>query len=470
MALKMLTLIVRRRIIQSEEGSVMGYLKRKIDLYLETWLKDKDKKPLVVKGARQIGKTRSIRQFAKTHYDIVNEINFIESPQFRSILEDGYSADAIIKNITRIDPSIHFEAGKTLIFFDEIQSYPDIATSLKFFSEDGRYDVICSGSLLGINYKQIESISVGYKTDHEMYSMDFEEFLWAKGYDDQLRQDILDSMIGLRPLNSSMNNMLRSLFIDYSILGGMPEVVARYFGSNSFSGTLDLQRQIIIAYREDIRKYADGVDQTRITRVFDAIPAQLAKENKKFQISKVASGARFHDYGGCIDWLQDAGIVKKCYCLDFPELPLKGNYDDTKFKLYFADTGILTAMLDDESQDDLRSNKNLGVYKGALYESIVAEALYKNGYDLYYYKREDGSLEEDFFLRDKEHLIPVEVKARTGRSQSLRTLINSDKYADIEWGIKLSLNNIGFENNIYTFPYYCAFLLRDWIDVGVSYA
>lgn len=296
-----------------------------------------------------------------------------------------------------------------------------------------------------------------------MYSMDFEEFLWAKGYDESLKMDMLDHMIKQTPFNSSSVNTLSSLFIDYSILGGMPEVVSRYFESNSFTSTLDLQRQIIIAYREDIRKYADGADQTRITRVFDAIPAQLAKENKKFQISKVASGARFHDYGGCIDWLQDAGIVKKCYCLNFPELPLKGNYDDTKFKLYFADTGLLTAMLDDESQDDLRANKNLGVYKGALYESIVAEALYKNGYDLYYYKREDGTLEEDFFVRNKENLIPVEVKARIGRSQSLRSLINSDKYADIKWGIKLSQNNIGFQNNIYTFPYYCAFLLRDWI-------
>ena len=190
---------------------------------------------------------------------------------------------------------------------------------------------------------------------------------------------------------------------------------------------------------------------------------QLAKDNKKFQISKVASGARFHDYGGCIDWLQDAGIVKKCYCLNFPELPLKGNYDDTKFKLYFSDTGLLTAMLDDESQEDLRANKNLGVYKGALYESIVGEALYKQGYALFYYKREDGTLEEDFFIRGKDYLIPLEVKARTGHSQSLKNLIAKEKYSDIKWGIKLSLNNIGFENSIYTFPYFCTFLLREWV-------
>ncbi len=442
----------------------MAYLQRKVDQYLENWFRDPDKKPLIIKGARQIGKTESIRCFASKHYEIIVEINFVEMPKFKTILADGYSTDAILKNITRIDPSISLVPGKTLIFFDEIQSYPDIATSLKFFSIDGRFDVICSGSLLGINYKEIESISVGFKTDYEMYSMDFEEFLWARGYDNSLKSDMLDHMIQLKPFNKATENTISSLFIDYCILGGMPEVVSRYFTNNTFSSTLELQTQIIHAYREDIRKYADGVDQTRITRVFDAISAQLAKENKKFQISKVAKGARFHDYGGCIDWLQDAGIVKKCYCLNFPELPLKGNYDDTKFKLYLADTGLLIAMLDDEAQDDLRSNKNLGVYKGAIYESIVAEAFYKSGYNLFYYKRVDGTLEEDFFIRDKDNLIPVEVKARSGRAQSMKSLIKNERYHDIAWGIKLSFNNIGFADNMYTFPYYCSFLLRDWLS------
>ena len=441
----------------------MTYLRRRIDAYLEEWFKDEDKKPLIIKGARQIGKTKSIREFAQNHYEIVVEINFVESPQYKTILENGYNTDEIIKNITRINPDFTFAPEKTLVFFDEIQSYPDIVTSLKFFSEDGRYDIICSGSLLGINYKQIESISVGYKTDYEMYSMDFEEFLWARGYDDSLKNDLLDHLISIKPFGESLKNTMDSLFVDYVILGGMPEVVAKYFETKSFSGTHKIQTDIISAYKEDIRKYAEGADQTRITRVFDAVPVQLAKENKKFQISKVASGARFHEYGGCIDWLQDAGIVKKCYCLNFPELPLKGNYDDTKYKLYFSDTGLLTAMLDDESQEDLRANKNLGVYKGALYESIVGEALYKQGYSLFYYKREDGTLEEDFFIRGKDYLIPLEVKARSGQSQSLRNLITKEKYADIKWGMKFSMNNIGFENNIYTFPYFCTFLLKEWV-------
>lgn len=443
----------------------MSYLKRKIDIYLENWFHDADKKPLIIKGARQIGKSESIRHFAKAYYDNVVEINFVESPFFKTILSDGYNPNDIIKNITRINPDIEFIDGKTLIFFDEIQSFPDIVTSLKFFSIDGRYDVICSGSLLGINYKQIESISVGYKSDYEMYSLDFEEFLWANGYDDSLNKELLNNMIEQSPISVVTFEKLNKLFIDYVILGGMPEVVSKYIDSSSFSKTRELQKQIISAYREDIRKYADGVDQTRIARVFDAISVQLSKENKKFQITKIGHGARFHDYAGCIDWLQDAGIIKKCYCLNFPELPLKGNYDDTKFKLYMADTGLLVAMLDDETQMDLRVNKNLGVYKGAIYESIVGEALYKSGYSLYYYKREDSSLEEDFFIRDINNLIPVEVKANGGKSQSMKTLIESEKYGDIKWGIKLSMNNIGFENNVYTFPYFCIFLLKEWLQV-----
>ncbi|MCR5119403.1 MAG: ATP-binding protein [Lachnospiraceae bacterium] len=442
----------------------MPYLKRKIDLYLDNWFTKTDKKPLIIKGARQIGKTRSIRRFADEHYENIVEINLIEQKRFRSILEDGYGPDEIIRNISRIEPSIKFIPNKTLIFFDEIQSYPDITTALKFFSMDGRFDVICSGSLLGINYKQIESVSVGYKTEYDMYSLDFEEFLWARGYDDSLKTDLLQHIKDIRPFNETTMNTLTSLFLDYAITGGMPEVVSKYIETRSFSGTHELQKQIVAAYREDIRKYADGADQTRITRVFDSIPAQLAKENKKYQISKVASGAKFRDYAGCIDWLQDAGIVVKCYCLGFPELPLKGNYDDTRFKLYYSDTGILTSMLDDESQEDLRANKNLGIYKGALYESIVGEALYKQGYPLFYYKREDGTLEEDFFIRNRNKLIPLEVKARSGQSQSMRSLIRNDKYADIKCGIKLSLNNIGYDNDLLTLPYFCTFLLKECVN------
>ncbi len=440
------------------------YMMRKVDAFLKEWREDPERKPLIVKGPRQVGKTESIRKFASENYESIIEINFVEKPKYEMIVSDGYKTADIIKNISLLDPSKKFIDGKTLIFFDEIQKFPDIATSLKFFKQDGRFDIICSGSMLGINYRKIESNSVGYKTDYTMRSMDFEEFLWAKGYDNSFTNNLLEHMKEMKAFNELELNVGHSLFLDYCVLGGMPAVVREYIIKNTFEGSLDTQRQLIGDYKEDIRKYAVGLDQTRIMNVFNHIAPQLAKENKKFQISKVASGARFKDYRGCIEWLIDAGIVNVCYCLNFPELPLKGNYVDDKYKLYFADSGLLVSMLDEESQDDLRANKNLGVYKGALYENIVGEALVKSGYDLYYYKREDSILEEDFFVRTAEELIPVEVKATNGRSKSLRTLINSERYPDIKNAIKFTGGNIGYSDDIYTFPYFCAFLLKKYLN------
>lgn len=439
------------------------YLKRKIDTYLMEWKNNENRKPLIVKGPRQVGKTESIKKFAEENYKSVIEINFVTSEKYKQITADGYSAESVIKSISLIDPSHKFIPGETLIFFDEIQEYPEIATSLKFFSIDGRFDVICSGSLLGINYKRIESNSVGYKTDYDMNSMDFEEFLWAKGYAQDLVDDMLSHMKELKPFSELEHSVFSSHFLDFCILGGMPAVVREFIKNNTFEGTLDIQRQLISDYKEDIRKYADGVDQTRIINVFNSIPFQLSKENKKFQLSKVEKGARFKDYRGCIEWLEDAGIIHICYCLNNVELPLKGNYDINKFKVYFGDTGLFVALLDDEAQEDLRANKNLSVYKGALYESIVGEALVKAGYQLYYFKREDSTLEEDFFVRTAKDLIPVEVKARNGKSKSMSQLIKSDKYSEISYGIKFCAGNVGFENGIYTFPYYCAFLLKRYL-------
>ena len=437
------------------------YLKRKIDDFLLKWKADNDRKPLIVKGCRQIGKTESIRHFAKVAgYDSFIEINFVKDEKYKKIIVDGYTASAIIKNISLLDPSKRFIDGKTLIFFDEITEFPDIATSLKFFKEDGRFDVICSGSMLGVNYKKIESNSVGYKTDYEMYSLDFEEFLWAKGYKEDVIEDMLLHMKTFTPFNELEMSVYHGIFLDYVVLGGMPAVVKDYIQKGTFEGSLDTQHQLIADYKEDIRKYAQGVDQTRILNVFNSIASQLAKENKKYQISKVEKNARFRDYRGCAEWLVDAGIVNACYCLNDVELPLSGNCDTDKFKLYFCDTGLLVSLLDEESQEDLRANKNLGVYKGALYENIVSEALVKTGYKLYYYKKENATLEEDFFIRSANNLIPVEVKAQGGRSKSLRTLISSDKYSDIAYGFKLSANNIGYSEQIYTFPYFCTFLLK----------
>lgn len=438
------------------------YLKRKTDDFLVQWKSDPDRKPLIIRGPRQVGKTETIRRFAAEKYENVIEINFVEQPKYKVITAESYEPGEIIKSISLLDNSKRFVPGKTLLFFDEIQDFPEIATSLKFFCIDGRFDVICSGSMLDVNYNRIESNSVGYKTDYTMYSLDFEEFLWAKGYDNAVGE-ILAHMNSQKPFSEVEMKVYNSLFMDYCILGGMPAVVRQYIAKGTFEGVLDIQQQLLKDYQEDIKKYAEGVDKTRILNIFRHIPVQLAKENKKFQISKVAAGARFKDYRGCIDWLDEAGLINICYCMMSPELPLGGNYDNSRYKLYFKDTGLLIAMLDEESQEDLRVNKNMNVYKGGLFESIVGEALVKSGIKLYYYKRENSTLEEDFFLRTRDSLVPVEVKASNNKSKSLSTLIGSEKYPDIRFGIKLINGNIGFENNIYSFPHFCAFLLKSFL-------
>lgn len=440
------------------------YLRRKIDDYLLAWRNREDKLPLIVKGARQIGKTESIFHFAQKNYENIVSINFVLEPKYKTILSDGYVVNEIIKNISLLDPSKKFIQGKTLIIFDELQEVPDIATSLKAFKLDGRFDVICSGSLLGINYKKIHSNSVGYKTDYEMFSMDFEEFLWAKGYTEIHIDNLLKHMQDGVPFSDTELAVYKKLFLDFCVLGGMPAVVKKYIETGTFSETLEIQRQIQLDYEEDIRKYAEGLDQTKIVSVYRNVPAQLAKENKKFQLSKIDKKARSREYMGCITWLEDAGVISICYCLNYPELPLKGNYDESKYKIYYPDTGLLIASLDEEAQEDLRANKNLGVYKGALYENFVAEAFIKQGLGLYYYKKESATLEEDFFVRTKDELVPVEVKANNNRSRSLRKLISSDSYSDIHWGIKLADSNVGIEDGICTFPYFCTFLLKKYLS------
>ena len=444
------------------------YYRRKIDDYLKKWKEDPSHKPLIVKGARQIGKTESLLHFAKSNYENVVYINFALEKKFINILADGYDVGSVIKNITLADPSKKFIPDKTIILFDEIQENPDIATTLKSFKIDAGYDVICSGSMLGINYKKIHSNSVGAKTDYEMHSMDFEEFLWAKGYSQEQIDSILQHMLDNKPFNENESSVFKSLFLDYCVLGGMPEVVKIYIETGTFSGTLDVQEQIRLDYEEDVRKYAEGIDQAKIIRVYRSIPAQLAKKNKKFQFNKVEKNARSREYTGCIEWLKDAGVIVECNCLQFPELPLKGNIEENKYKIFYPDTGLLVSALDEEAQDDLRINKNLGVYKGALYENFVAEAFVKQGLGLFYYKKDNSSLEEDFFVRTQNDLIPVEVKSGNNQSKSLAELIENRTYSDISYGIKLGNFNVGHANDIYTFPYFCAFKLKEYLKEKFS--
>lgn len=438
-------------------------LKRKVDAYLLAWKKNPDRKPLIIKGARQVGKTCSIERFARQNYASVVSINFVEQKKYRDVFNDGFEVDILLKNISLLNPEFKFIPGDTLFFFDELQACPNCATSLKFFKLDGRFDVICSGSLMGINYREIESNSVGYKEDYEMHSMDFEEFLWAKGYSGDFVEELYRHMLHLEPFSALQMDVLIDLFRDYVIIGGMPEVVATYIQHKNFSGTLGIQQQLLKDYEEDITKYVEGLDKAKVKAVYNHISTFLAKENKRFQITKIAKNARNRDYIGCVEWLADAGVVNICYCMNQPELPLKGNYDPKLYKIYFKDTGLLIASLDEEAQEDLRANKNLGTYKGAIYENIVGDMLVKQGYRLFYYHSDKPSLEMDFFVRDADSLVPVEVKANDGATASLNNLLESDKYPDVKYGIKLGYRNIGFNGKFYTFPYFLTFLLKRFL-------
>lgn len=438
-------------------------LRRKIDTYLVAWKSNPDRKPLIVKGARQIGKTRSIEQFAKQNYKNVIQINFVEQKRYKVIFDDGFEVDTVLKNISLLNPEFKFIPDETIFFFDELQACPNCATSLKFFKLDGRFDVICSGSLMGINYKEIESNSVGYKEDYEMHSMDFEEFLWAKGYSGEFIEELYKHMLEIKPLSTLQMNTLFGLFRDYVTIGGMPEVVNTYIKNKNFSGTFAIQQQLLKDYEEDITKYVEGLDKAKVKAVYNHISAFLAKENKRFQITKIGKNARNRDYIGCVEWLADAGVINICYCMNYPELPLKGNYDPKMYKIYYKDTGLLIASLDEEAQEDLRANKNLGTYKGAIYENIVADMLVKQGYSLYYYSNDRPSIEMDFFVRDTDLLIPIEVKANDGATASLNNLLKEDRYPDIEYGIKLGYKNIGFNGKFYTFPYFLTFLLKRYL-------
>ncbi len=442
---------------------IMERLIRKIDEFLIKWKENSDKLPLIVKGARQIGKTEAIKHFAEKNYKSVIEINFVLQKQYKGIFDNGFDVDSILKNISLINPDFEFIAGDTLFFFDEIQDCINCATSLKSFKIDGRFDVICSGSLMGINYNEIESNSVGYKTDYEMYSLDFEEFLWAKGYKENQIEELYQKLLKTVPLSELEYIVMLENFREYMVLGGMPAVVFSFVTQKNYSGTLKLQKQLLLDYEEDITKYAHGLDKGKILDIYRKIPVFLGKDNKKFQISKVKSGARNRDYVGVVEWLNNAGIINVCYCMASPELPLKGNYNPDNYKIYFRDTGLLIGSLDEEVQEDLRFNKNFNTYKGALYENIVADMLVKQGYNLYFYRNEKGTLEMDFFVRDADSLIPVEVKAEDASTPSLNSLINKGIYEDIKYGIKLANKNIGFNGKFYTIPYFMTFMLKRFL-------
>lgn len=434
-------------------------LKRKIDVFLQEW-KNREHNPLIIKGARQIGKTTSIMEFAKKNYESVIEINFISNPEYIQIFKGGFDVDSVVLELSILNPNLKFIPNNTLIFFDEVQEYMDATTSLKFFALDKRFDVICSGSALGVKYNKVKSVAVGFKEDYTMYSLDFEEFLWAKGYEDNIINSLFNNALELKPYSDLVLDKMNSLFMEYILTGGMPKIVSTYISQGNYSGIPDRQKQLYQDYLDDIRKYVEGLDASRVENMYLHVASQLGKDNPKFQITKLGHGARANQYEGCTQWLADADVVNIGYCLNSLSLPLKGNENPNNYRVYFADTSLLIASMDEESRKDLLVSKILGVYKGALYENFAAEALIKQGYDLLFYRSEDSRTELDFLIRIKDNIVPIEIKANKGSARSLNTVIDDKKIDEIKYGIKFSNNNIGVANNVLTLPFFTLFMLK----------
>ena len=430
-------------------------LKRKTYDDLMQWKSCEDKRCLLVKGARQVGKTFIIELFAQENYKHCTTIDFIKNPAYAAIFDGDLDTETLIKQISLRVHGAELIPGDTLLFLDEIQDCPRARTALKFLTQDGRFDVIATGSLLGINYKEVPSYPVGYVEHLEMHSLDFEEFLWANGVTPASVADIREFCDKKKTVSAAMHERMMELFKEYIVVGGMPRAVDEFVTTHNFANALRIQRGIIADYEDDIAKYAKGSEKAKARACFLSIPKHLSKEYKKFQYSIVERGGTARKFGGSLMWLYDAGVVNFCYNLSIPELPLEGNAKSDTFKVYMRDTGLLMAMLEDGSQEDVIDG-NLGIYKGAIYENIIADIFGKSGKKLYYFEQ-NGKLEIDFFIRRNKTATAVEVKsADNTKSKSMGAVFA--KYG-VCHGIKLSTKNVGGTDAFDSLPLYMAMFL-----------
>lgn len=443
-------------------------LKRKIESVLEKWKDSEHKKPLVIKGIRQCGKTYIVQKFAKENYESVVYLNFILEPDKKSAFAGNIDVDTIILNLSALIPDSRFINGRTCIILDEIQECREARTALKSFQIDGRFDIIATGSLLGVrgygkSEKRAEggqdSVPVGYETVIEMHPLDFEEFLWANGISGKIMDTVKSCFKKESVIPEGVHKVMMELLYRYVIVGGLPEVVNTFLETKNIELTYQMQRNLIAGYEEDMVKYASDADKARIRECFESIPKQLAKDNKKFQYSVVRKGGRSSQYISSIQWLEDAGLVKRCYNTQITELPLEGNSIKECFKLYTTDIGLLVAMLDYGTQADILKGNLLG-YKGAIFENLMADFLCKSGQKLYYFQKDSG-LELDFLVRYKGECVVIEVKAKSGKAKSLRTVLKNKDIYHINNAIKLGKYNVGRESEVLTIPLYMGFLVKD---------
>ena len=440
----------------------MHMLKRKIEQKLLDWKNTPEHKPLIVKGCRQCGKTYSVLDFAKKNYKNVVYLNFFENPNYMSVFAGSLEIDYIIMMLSALmGKEAVFEAGNTVLILDEIQECPEARTALKFFRMDGRFDVIGTGSLLGVKGygKEPRSIPVGSETVIDMYPLDFEEFLWANEIDATLIDSLKRYLDDAVPVPEALHQRMKQLLLQYTVVGGMPDVVQTFVNTKQMDEVLQMQRDIVRSYEDDMVKYAEKADKSKIKECFQSIPKQLSKENKKFQYSVIKNGSTASKYLGSLQWIEDAGIISRCYNLSAPALPLDGNAEEDVFKVYMRDCGLFVSMLEDGTQFDILQG-NLQGYKGAIFENLIADIFAKMGRKLYYFHKESG-LEVDFVIRYKGECTLVEVKAATGNTKSTKTILQQPERYHVNSAIKLGDYNVGKMGQILTLPLYMAFLLRE---------
>ena len=432
-------------------------LRRKIYDKLLAWKNNKGKKDaILLRGVRQCGKTYIVREFGKREYKNFIEINFIERPDMQAVFSGNLDVDNMVQQIKLSMPGCQFIPGETLLFLDEIQDVPNARTSLKFWTQDGRFDCIASGSLLGMDYKNEVSIPVGYERQLIMRARDFEEFIWALGAEVNLKEMLAPYVDGAKRVPEAMHNSLNKYLQEYMVVGGLPEVVDTYIATKDFYQVHLLQEKILRDYQDDIAKYALNQDKIKAKQCFLSIPRQLSKENHKFQYSVVEKKATARKFTSSLDWLHNAGLIDFAYNVNSPWFPLKAHVKEDQFRVYLCDIGLLVAMYGYQLKIALLSDALEGPAKGGIYESLVADILAKRGEELYYYKKEDSTLEIEFILERDCKLVPVEVKARKGSTRSLNELLKMD---NIERGYKLTAQNTGVVEKKITLPLYMAAII-----------
>lgn len=434
-------------------------IKRKMYKYLINWKQKKDKSALIIKGARQVGKSYLVREFGRNEYESYIEINFLKNPLYKNIFKGDLSAEEIFKRLSAYIPNLKIIPFKALLFLDEIQVCAEARTAVKFLVEDGSVDVISSESLLGLSYLEDDdknvteptSLPVGYEEQITMYSLDFEEFLWAKGYNDDAIAYLKDFYISNKEVPKELNDKYLELFREFMIVGGMPEVVQTFIDTNNFQEASKIQGKILADYQDDISKHAKGQEKIKVRQCYDSIPKQLAKEYKKFQYSVVEKGKTSKKYGGSIKWLCDSSLVNKCSNVNEAYIPLLAYEMDDQFKLYLNDTGLLLYLYGPETKLAILNNTLKGNAKGGIYENIISESLLKRGYKLYYYKTQNSSMEIEFVIEKNGEVIPIEVKAGNDSTPSLNSFIN--KYHP-KVSYKFVNGNVGFLDGKKTLPHY----------------